>query len=283
MKHAVSVSQSALEGSWMAIHKIRPKEPTDLSRLRQTMLELVEYHSRQGSGYFQSKAILNAVAEQLNAFNNPEAERAILTLWHDLLRGGLIAPGCDLANPDLPFLHLTASGRKALENVSRDPSNPDGYIAHLRANGLHDPIVTSYIKEAVLAYNATCYKSAAVMVGSATERYVVLIRDELVGGLARRSRAIVASMNDWRYKTVRDAVGAELDANRSDMPNRLRESYSAFWVPLTEQPRLYRNDAGHPQSVDPVTPEVVHSNLLIFPEFSVLAKDLVSWIQTHYV
>jgi hypothetical protein len=231
----------------MAIHTPRPNEPPDLSRLRHVMLETVESHSRGGAGYFQSGAILRAVAEQLNAFHNPEAELAILTLWHDLLRGGLLAPGCDLANPDLPFLHLTAAGRRALENFSRDPSNPDGYNAHLRANGLPDSIVTSYIEEAVLAYNATCYKSAAVMVGGAAERYVLLIRDELVAGLTRKSVAIPANMNEWRYKTVRDAVGAELDSNRPHMPQRLKESYSAFWVPLTEQPRLYRNDAGHPQ------------------------------------
>ncbi len=47
---------------------------------------------------------------------------------------------------------------------------------------------------------------------------------------------------------------------------------------LAEQIRKVRNDAGHPEGIDPVTPEVVHAALLIFPE---LAK-LVAWANEFY-
>jgi hypothetical protein len=196
----------------------------------------------------------------------------------------MLAPGYDLANSDLPFVHLTDAGRKALENVSRDPSNPDGYLSNLRSQGFSDAIAASYIEEAVLAYSSGCYKSAAVMVGCATERLVLVVRDELVAGFNRQSNPVPANFCDWRYKTVRDAITTELDSKRHDMtPQRLKEAYSAFWVPLTEQPRLYRNDAGHPQSITPVTPDTVHSNLLIFPELAQLVSHIVTWIKAYYV
>ncbi len=155
----------------------------------------------------------------------------------------MIAPGCNLNNPDLPFVHLTEIGRIALQHFSRDPTNPYGYLAHLIEKGLSDDVVHSYISEAVNAFNSNCYKSVAVMVGCATERYVLLIRDELVQGLSRKGNSPAKKMTDWRYKTVRDAITRELDSNQNAMDHRTAESYSAFWIPLTEQPRLYRNDA----------------------------------------
>ena len=190
----------------------------------------------------------------------------------------MLAPGYDLCNPDLPFVHMTDSGRASLANISRDPANPDGYLAHLSIKQLTDPVALSYIHEAVLSYNSACHKAAAVMVGCATERLVLLVRDELVAGFGRKSCPVPKNLNDWRYKTVRDAITSELDAKVQQMnPVRLRESYTAFWMPLTEQPRLYR------KSIDPVSPDTVHSNLLIFPELAKLVAEVLAWIGSHYL
>jgi hypothetical protein len=65
------------------------------------------------------------------------------------------------------------------------------------------------------------------------------------------------------------------------MVKPLAESFSAYWPAFAEQIRGARNDAGHPASVDPVTPETVHAALLIFPELARLAKALEAWIHTH--
>ncbi len=39
-----------------------------------------------------------------------------------------------------------------------------------------------------------------------------------------------------------------------------------------------RNEAGHPSSIDPVTPDTVHASLLVFPELARLAKGLTDWV-----
>jgi hypothetical protein len=156
----------------MAIVDPRPTQSIDLSNARQVMLDVVNAHSGQGPGCFQSATILRTVSDRLGVGADVDAQQAVLTLWHDLFRTGMLAPGYNLSNPDLPFVHLTDSGRKALENLSRDPSNPDGYLRHLRSQGFSDPVAVSYIEEAVLAYTSGCYKSVAVMVGCATERLV---------------------------------------------------------------------------------------------------------------
>jgi hypothetical protein len=79
----------------------------------------------------QQGTVLRRAAEELAVVNNHDLELAILTVWHDLFRTGLLAWGFNLNNPDPPFFHFTDRGRRTLENLSRDPGNPAGYLAHL--------------------------------------------------------------------------------------------------------------------------------------------------------
>lgn len=248
--------------------------------VRETILSVVHEFSSQ-EGNFQAGVILNEVRSRLNP-RTVDEQQAALTVWHDLLRTGILAPGFDFSNANLPFIHLTEKGRKALEHLSRDPSNPDGYLHHLRSAGLDDDIAMSYITEALASYNSACYKSAAVMAGCAVERLVVIVRDELVAGMARVAVAPPAKLSDWKFKTIRDAIFHVLESRRADMPAKLKDSFAAFWIPFTEQARLTRNDAGHPTSVQPVAADTVHGNLLLLPQNVALVTALLEWIKGTY-
>ena len=80
----------------------------------------------------QQASILRAVGRKLGAADHrPELQEAILTQWYDLFRTGFLAWGLNLTNPNPPFFHLAESGRQALANATRDPSNPAGYLRHL--------------------------------------------------------------------------------------------------------------------------------------------------------
>jgi hypothetical protein len=57
----------------------------------------------------------------------------------------------------------------------------------------------------------------------------------------------------------------------------LRAKFDAHWGALTHEIRTTRNDAGHPTSVDPVTPDSVHASLLLFPVLVALCDDLIRW------
>ena len=109
---------------------------------------LAEIKSQEPQSYtgptLQQKSVLDAVGRKLGVNQNRDMEQAILTQWSDLFRTGLVAWGLNLSNPNPPFFHLTERGRQALGNLTRDPSNPAGYLrhlssiaAHLRHTGLH--------------------------------------------------------------------------------------------------------------------------------------------------
>ncbi len=248
----------------------------DGANMRSVLLTVIG--EGDGPGTLQSRSVLNTAANRLQILEDRQAQQCLMTFFHDLFRTGHLAWGYDVTNAGPPFFHITEQGRKALEHLSRDPMNPDGYLAYLSKQCNLGPIPLSYITEAVSTYNADCIKAAAVMVGCAAEAITIELRGKLVAKLTALSAAVPAKLSGWKVSEVLTSIGCVLDSKKSAMPQLLKESYEAFWLAFTGQIRLARNDAGHPKSIAPVTHETVHGSLLIFPEYAKLAGELGTWV-----
>lgn len=250
--------------------------PLDGLEVRRTLLEICdEFQPREG--YFQSGVILREIANRLNA-QSLEDQQAILTIWSDLFRAGILANGYNLDNPNPPHIHLTEVGRRTLEHLSRDPYNPDGYLAAVRPHLANFPIALSYIEEGVLAFQAGCFKSTAVMTGAAAESLVLSVREALVTRMNAQTIPLPAGLNNWQVRTVRDTIEREIENRRAQLPRPLYERFAGYWMAVSDQFRIARNDAGHPNSIVPVTHDTVHGNLLQFPAFAELVNELSAWI-----
>ena len=202
-------------------------------KIRRVLLEICAESESKGPGFFQSSAVLREAAKRL-ALRDIADEQALLTAWDDLFRQGVLAWGYDLSNAGPPFLHFPDTGRRVLENLSRDPYNPDGYLAIVRPQLVAYPIALSYIEEASRTFLANCIKATAVMVGAAAEASVLATRDALVARLGVLGVSVPTKLNDWRIKTVRDAVTALLESKKGQMDNKLDERFSAFWVSISD-------------------------------------------------
>ena len=156
-----------------------------------------------------------------------------------------LAWGWNIANATPPHFHVTEQGRQALRHLSQDPANPDGYLAHLEDNAKLSPIAHSYVEEALRAYNAICFRAAAVMIGAAAESMVLELRDTVVIGIEKAGRRPPRELTHYLVKRVIDAVRKELEMQES-MPPNLREQFEAYWPAMTQQIRAVRNEAGHP-------------------------------------
>lgn len=247
--------------------------------IRQGLLTVI---NRRANLTLQLSSILDEAAVELKINGNREMEQTLLTVLHDLFRNGYLAWGHDIANAEPPFFHITKQGRIALQTLSRDPMNPDGYKAYLLTQVSLSAIPMSYITEALDTYNANCHKATAVMVGCAAESVTLELRETLVKRMTSLGHTPPAKLKNWKIGEVLSSIKNILDNKTSNMPQPLREKYNAFWTAFTEQIRINRNDAGHPISVDPVTQESVHASLLIFPDQARLASDLKDWINTSY-
>jgi len=250
---------------------------------RKIMLEVISRLAKGGGPDLQDSAVLSEVVTRLKARGKLHHEQAILTLWYDLFRNGQLSPGYSVGNRYLPQCHVTDAGREMLKHASLDPADPSGYLEHLKQQGPVDPVALSYVEEALHAYNSNCFKAAAVMIGAAAEGVVLEFRGTLVTGIKKQGRKPSHGLEGWLYKKVRDEITQEIDSQKKGMTKEESDAFLTGWNPLTEQLRTTRNDAGHPASIDPVTPENVHASLLMFPGLIRLCTRLTAWVQKHYV
>jgi hypothetical protein len=231
----------------------------------------------------QQGMVFKITSDKLNILSDPETEQLILTEWHELFRTGYLAWGLNLGNANAPFFHLTDRGKRALERLSHDPSNPAGYKRNLDSIATLSPIARSYLVEALACFTAGLYKAAAVMIGAAAESLVLELRDVTVQRLTVLSKPAPRGLVDWRIKTVLDALHSFLKTQSHLFPRELREEFDAYFLAFAQQIRASRNDAGHPSSVDPVTEQGVHASFLLFPELARLSAGLSSWVRTSLV
>jgi hypothetical protein len=255
------------------------QKPTP-QEIRQVLLEEIKTAQPRTplDGSLQQNTVLTQISRRLNIINDLELEQVVLAEWFGLFNTGYLSWGHNLNNPSPPFCHVTARGKSALESLSRDPGNPAGYLAYLHSLAPLSPVAMSYLTEGLNCYVGGHYKAAAVMIGGAAESMVLELRDHLVQRLSDLGQPIAAKLNDWRIKTVLDELQQFVDGRKTTLPRELREEFSAYWPAFTQQIRAVRNDAGHPSSVDPVSPETAHASFLVFPLLAQLAAGVHEWI-----
>jgi hypothetical protein len=258
----------------------------DASEIRNGLLEILqEMAANSPENPVDDYAVLLKINTKLgiDQHSDIKLQQLVLTIWHDFFRNGYLSWGHRLYQNNMggPAFHFTERGRNFLGQLSRDPANPEGYMAYLKKQALLNPIAQSYIEEALKTYNNECYKATAVMTGCAAESISLELRDILVNRLNDLGRPIPRNLTDWRIKTVLDEIKNLLTPHKRSMGNELGEAFEYNWPAFTNLIRTVRNDAGHPISVDPVTPENVHATLLLFPNHAKLAAALISWINSH--
>jgi hypothetical protein len=245
--------------------------------IRAVLLDVIErYQPRDRTTNMQSATILREASIAAGIRGNHAMEQALLTQFHELFRTGYLAWGYNLSNPDPPFFHLTEQGLKTLAELGGDPGNPKGYLARVDAVAHVNAIARSYLEEAVYCYIADHYKASAVMAGAAAESIVLELRDAVETKLKQLQKAVPKDLTDWRIARVLQALRTIF--NGCALPSDLKATYEAYWSAFTQQIRAVRNDAVHPSSVDPITPDAVHASLLIFPELLRLAHALRAWV-----
>jgi len=251
--------------------------------VRQALLEEIEAAQPRNllDGSLQQDIVLSQVARRLNISHDLELERVVLAEWYALFNTGYLAWGHNLSNPSPPFCHVTARGKNALETHSRDPANPAGYLVHLHSLAPLNEVAMSYLTEGLDCYVGAHYKAASVMIGGASESLVLELRDHLLQRLGELGQPLSQKLADWRVKTMLDEMQQIIEARKSTMTRELRDEFSAYWSAFTQQIRTVRNDAGHPSSVAPVSPESAHASFLVFPLLAQLAARLHEWISNQ--
>ena len=199
-------------------------------------------------------------------------------LW-DLLVQGVLAPGKNSLNLNLPFVHVTEYGVSCLENGAILAHDPDGYIARLEADcgDAADPHLIETAREALLAFLAGRYPSSAVMLGRAAEVLITRVADALIRHAKRTGhgvRRLQAVRSDPRR--LGSAVLRTLASRR--LPPPLADTHEADLRGLRTLIDGSRSTDGR-ALLPSVDRETVLAYLLLFPGQCRFVYDLIAHLE----
>lgn len=194
-------------------------------------------------------------------------------MWDCLLKR-LIVFGSDRMNFDWPFYRVTEYGERALKNTPPQPYDPDGFMDYFDTvcAGV-DPAVRDYVAESIQAFNAGCTRSAAVMLGCASEKMLLLLCDNFEAAIAdttKREKFTKEINAKWmvshKYATLRDRLELMMAAKK--LPRDHAETLGSELPAGFELLRRCRNAAGHPDVPGNIDPDTVFLNLRTFTEYA---------------
>lgn len=109
-------------------------------------------------------------------------------IWQ-LMSEGVLAPGSNSSNLDLPFFRVTDYGGDFLNAEEGHPHDPTGYLAAVnRRVPEPDPTVLAYLAESAATFRRGSTVASMVMLGVAAERVFDLLCESLLAAPSRKGR-----------------------------------------------------------------------------------------------
>jgi hypothetical protein len=127
-------------------------------------------------------AIENDVRKLVESYERHDVLTLQEILW-ELLVQGVLAPGKNSLNLNLPFVHLTEYGSQCLEDGRILAHDPDQYVERLMEtiDTEIDALVLSSVREALTVFLAGSCLSAVVLLARAAEYLFDRLADTLIG------------------------------------------------------------------------------------------------------
>lgn len=208
-------------------------------------------------------------------------EALIMEVLWSLIIQGLLVPGTDDSNPNLPFLRLTDYGRKCIQEERILPHDPDGYLAEFRAQvpGA-DATIEEYLAEALQCYLHGLNRAAAVMLGGASEKAVLVMIETCGSSIAdpiKRKKFEVELQQAQSVFRKYELFEKKLAGTKAALPKLLTENMDSLLRGVFDLIRASRNDAGHPASGGLIDRDLVYSHLRLFIPYCRRVNDLTQW------
>jgi hypothetical protein len=219
---------------------------------------------------------------------HPHIQWEVHNIVWDLIVEGVVRPGADERELELPHIHVTDHGRESLSG-SVTPYDPEGYLREIsdKIPGI-DQIIVRYIAESAATLRRNCLLASTITLGCASEKAFLLVLDTYRAALGptdqasfdadlKKARTIKqqhAEFKTWYDKKLRPRLKSSKSDNdwMTALDDCLHFVFAYF--------RDVRNDAGHPTGIV-FTREKVHSHLVIFPYYLRLMYDLIEWLDTN--
>jgi len=254
--------------------------PTNYSILRSKMLSLLP-----GARQFSLPAIKLAF-EQDNIELDENDLITVEQIIHEFYFEGIFVPG---VKPDpeaiqqggtlvFPHYHLTEYGKKVISTTEYQPHDPDGYLARIKSDIPEiDEVIIRYLEESLSCYRKNLLLAAAVMLGCAAEKSVLLLVQAFGESLSGKDREeYEKETKSFIISQKWKALWKRLEPLSGSLPRPLGDDLGTTLEPVFYVIRVTRNEAGHPTGKR-IEKETVHANLLLFPIFCKRIYGLIQY------
>jgi hypothetical protein len=220
--------------------------------------------------------------ERQISLSREQAEHAGDLAW-DLIIEGVIRPGTNFMNPNLPFYHVTEMGQRIIKDSHTSPYDPDGYLKRLQAAvPKMDPIILTYLNESLHTFRIGCILSSTITLGVASEQALLLLIDAYIDALplTRKEnfrKKVEGQIVKRQYEELIKMVNSHL---RGLLPSDVKENLDAALTSIFNLLRTHRNEAGHP-SGKILEREEAYANIRVFPMYVAKVYQLIDWLQAN--
>jgi hypothetical protein len=207
-------------------------------------------------------------------------------IWSFIVQG-IIVPGLDDNNKEWPFIRLTDYGRRCIEKEGVLPHDPDRYLDDFRQNIPNaDPVIVEYLTESLQCFLRDLQRAAAVMLGAASEKAVLLLIDSYVGAVSDPTRKGQTESQLVKAPSIYkkfEVFEKGFPAAKADMPKTLTENTDSLLRGVFDLIRNSRNEAGHPASGGMISRDTNYSHLRLFIPYCLRIYGLISWFSSNSI
>lgn len=257
----------------------------EYKELRALMLDYLKNHP---SGQFDIPSTIKSFYKS-KGFDLKEEDLVIVQqIIHELYFEGIFILGPKIKENTMsisgqfcfPLFQLTEYGKHVLESQEYQPHDPDGYLSRLK-NEIPkvDQVIICYLEEALSCYRKNLLLAAAVMIGCAAEKAMLLLIDAYGDSIRdpKHKQDYEKQTKSFMIAHKWKALWKRLEPLSPSLPIHLRDDLGTILERVFDLIRTTRNDAGHPTGKK-IEKEAIHANLLLFPSYCKRVYGLI----THF-
>ena len=194
---------------------------------------------------------------QFVRFENSGLRRHFIVLVQEimwqLMIQGVITPGKDSSNLNLPWFRITDYGQEVLKTGRFIPHDQARYLDEIRrVCGININNVTlSYLEESLRCFNSGCHVASVLLLGIAAECVVLNLANIIASSLKSSEEKSIFGKKRTIKKKHRWVVEKYQSLSGNVRRDILPESLDLTLTSLYELIRRQRNTLGHPQDKIP--------------------------------
>ena len=226
-------------------------------------------------------AIENELRQRFDEYERGDVLALHEVVW-ELLIQGVLAPGKNSLNLNLPFVHVTEYGVRCLDDGSILAHDPDGYIAGLlsdipNADEGQSVQVVEAAREGLLSFLAGCYAASIICFGRAAEILLDLLVVATVRASQRADRS-TRSLEESGHRPkaqLRAVLRSSILRNLPEETSTELEPHLSGLVTLIQRSRADSGLPRHPR----IDRDQTLAYILLFPTQCRFVYHLISHIE----